>query len=73
MSISRESPCIVFQQKIDRTKRNAERKYACVHILFMYLINHHTFSFDLVPKSVLAFCARGHFCEYLLDLIYLML
>jgi hypothetical protein len=61
MSISRESPCIVFQQKIDRTERNAERKYACVHILFMYPINLHNFSFDLVPKSALVFVLEDTF------------
>jgi len=73
MSIIHESPCIVSQQQLDGTKRNVERKYAYVQILFMYLINIHNFSLDLIPKSALAFCTRGHICEYLLDLIYLKL
>jgi hypothetical protein len=73
MSISHESLYIVSQKELDRTRRNAERKFAFVYILFMYLINLNTFSLDLVPKSALGFCTRGHRCEYLLDLIYLTL
>jgi hypothetical protein len=64
---------------VPATSRQDEKKCwtqirANIYIyLFIYLVNLHTFPLDLIPKSGLAFCTRGHLCEYLLDLIYLML